>query len=227
MEFTMALKGQISLTFFSVSVLALELSLVIFPATPGLTGQVGARSASFRGAYHPVSVSPIPTEAKLSGVLIPDAGEFPVVQQPMGDSNYVSKNDGELTQFTSAAQYGNIGLLAHNYLSGRSFSQMHLGQEVELEYSDGSVENFVVSQILRYKALDPKSPYSSFQNVDNQNEILTVDQMFDRAYQGNRHITFQTCIAAEGNSSWGRLFIIASPEPNKLGVDPNSLVTIP
>lgn len=223
----MALKGQISLSFFSVSILALELSLVLFPAASGSTGQVGSRLASFRGVYQPVPVSVSHTEAKLSGVLISDGGEIPVVQQPIGDSNYVSKNDGEVTQFASATQYGNIGLLAHNYLSGRSFSQIQIGQEVALEYSDGSVENYVVTQILRYKALDPKSPYSSFQNVDNQDEILTVDQMFDRAYQGDRHVTFQTCIAAEGNSSWGRLFIIASPEPNHLGIDPNHLVAVP
>ena len=221
----MALKGQISLTFFSISVLALELSLILYPAASGSTGQVSARSASFRGVSQPVTTSH--TQAQLSGVLIPDKGEFPVVQQPSGDINYVSKIDGEVTQFASAAQYGNVGLLAHNYLSGRSFSQIHIGQEVELEYSDGGVENFIVTQILRYKALDPKSPYSSFQNVDNQDEILTVDQMFDRAYQGDRHVTFQTCIAAEGNSSWGRLFIIASPEPSNLGVDSNHLATLP
>jgi len=53
--------------------------------------------------------------------------------------------------------------------------------------------------------------------------------MFDRAYEGGRHVTFQTCIAAEGNSSWGRLFIIAAPKPAlaSLGFEPGSLAVLP
>ena len=90
------------------------------------------------------------------------------------------------------------------------------GQELFLVYEDGRIESFEVTEILRYQALDPKNPYSSFQNLDNQNEILTVGQMFDRAYQGDRHLTLQTCIAANGISSWGRLFVIASPKSDYL-----------
>jgi hypothetical protein len=206
----MALKGQISLTILSVSILALELSLRFLPTIPGSTGGVG-----FRSVHQPVVADQ--QEVVLSGVLIRNSGDFPVVQQPSGDTNYVSKNNGEVTQFASANQYGNIGLLAHNYLSGKSFSEIHIGQEIQLKYSDGRTENFVVTEILHYKALDPKSPYSSFQNLDNDDEILTVSQMFDRAYQGGHHVTFQTCISAEGNSSWGRLFVIASPEQNNIG----------
>jgi hypothetical protein len=36
--------------------------------------------------------------------------------------------------------------------------------------------------------------------------------MFSRAYGGERRAVFQTCIAAEGNGSWGRLFVIALPK---------------
>ena len=235
----MALKGQISLSIFSVSILALELSLWFFPAIPGSMGVVGARIASFRGASKPVRTTELEAittaieanttepEAIVKGVSIHNAGDFPVVQQPAGDTNYVSKNDGEVTQFASASRYGNIGLLAHNYLSGKSFSNIYMGQQIHLLYSDGRTEDFFVTEILRYKALDPKSPYSSFQNLDNKDEILTVGQMFDRAYQGGHHVTIQTCIAAEGNSSWGRLFIIASPAPNDLGYEPASLAISP
>jgi hypothetical protein len=42
--------------------------------------------------------------------------------------------------------------------------------------------------------------------------------MFDRAYLGDHHLTLQTCIAAEGISSWGRLFIIAVPKTESLGM---------
>jgi len=36
--------------------------------------------------------------------------------------------------------------------------------------------------------------------------------MFKRVYTGDRHVTFQTCIYAEGTSSWGRLFVVAVPK---------------
>jgi len=43
--------------------------------------------------------------------------------------------------------------------------------------------------------------------------------MFQRVYLGDRHMTFQTCISAYGNSSWGRLFIIAVPKSNYISID--------
>jgi len=36
--------------------------------------------------------------------------------------------------------------------------------------------------------------------------------LFRLVYRGERHITFQTCIEAYGNGSWGRLFVIAKPK---------------
>jgi hypothetical protein len=226
MEISMALKGQISLTILSIFSLALGVSYCFFPQAVASVGSVGARPSGSRGISEPEAT--VDVEAVLSGVSIQDDGSFPVVQQPPGDTNYVSKNDGEVTQFASASRYGNIGLLAHNYLSGRFFSQLRIGEEIQLVYNDGQVETFVVTEILRYKALDPKSPYSSFQNLEDQDEILTVSQMFDRAYEGVRHVTFQTCISAEGNSSWGRLFVIASPKPDpaNLGFEPARLVAL-
>jgi hypothetical protein len=102
-------------------------------------------------------------------------------------------------------------LLAHNYLSGRFFSDLTVGQEVRLVYGDGKVEYFVVTEILRYQALEPNSQLSSFRNLDNY-EVLSAEQMFKRVYAGKRHVTFQTCISANGTFSWGRLFVVAKPK---------------
>jgi hypothetical protein len=33
-------------------------------------------------------------------------------------------------------------------------------------------------------------------------------------YRGDRHVTFQVCIEAEGIDAWGRLFVIAEPKPD-------------
>ena len=144
----------------------------------------------------------------LRGVYVPDVLALPVVQQPASNPYYVSNHDGQITQFSIASEYGNTGLLAHNTRSGRVFSQLAIGQEVRLVYGDGKVEYFVIAQLLRFQALQPESISSSFRNLD-RSETLTAGQMFNRAYTGESRVVFQTCLAAEGNPSWGRLFVIA------------------
>lgn len=147
----------------------------------------------------------------LRGVYVNDVLALPIIQQPSGNPGFVSNNDGEITQFGMPSQYGNIGLLAHNHLSGKSFSQLAVGQEVRLVYGDGKTQIFVITEVLRFQALQPTSPYSSFRNL-NKDETLTAEQMFKRVYLGDRHVTFQTCVESYGNSSWGRLFVIAVPK---------------
>lgn len=159
-------------------------------------------------------------EAKaLRGVYVESVLALPIIQQPSGSAAFVSGNDGEITQFGMASQYGNIGLLAHNHLSGKSFAELAIGQQVRLVYGDGKIETFVITEVLRYQALQPTSPYSSFRNLDKTDETLTAEQMFKRAYLGDRHVTFQTCIDAYGNASWGRIFIIAVPKSQYRSLD--------
>jgi hypothetical protein len=153
----------------------------------------------------------------LRGVYVSDVLALPIIQQPAGNAGYVSLNDGEITQFGMAAKFGNVGLLAHNNLSGRLFSKLAVSQEVRLVYGDGQVEYFVIKQILKYQALQPTSPYSSFRDLTND-ENLTAEQLFNKVYRGDRHVTFQTCIEANGNLSWGRLFVVAEPRPQYSGL---------
>jgi len=147
----------------------------------------------------------------LRGVYVPETFALPIVQQPSNSAGYVSSKDGELTQFHMASNYGNVGLLAHNHLSGKLFSDIAVGQEIRLVYGDGSVEFFVVTEVLRYQALQPNSPWSSFRDIDTDAK-LSAEQMFKRVYFGDRHVTFQTCIEQNGELSWGRLFVIAVPK---------------
>ena len=156
--------------------------------------------------------------AVLRGVYVTDALALPIVQQPAGNPGFVSGTDNVITQFGMVSQYGNVGLLAHNPLSGKSFSQLTVGQEVRLIYGNGKIEVFVVTEVLRYQALQPTSPYSSFRN-ENKDETLTAEQMFKRVYRGDRHVTFQTCIDSSGNPSWGRLFVIAVPKVQDASMD--------
>ena len=147
----------------------------------------------------------------LRGVYVDGVLALPIVQQPVGNPGFVSQNADEITQFNMAAEVGNVGLLAHNFLSGTNFTNLAPGQEVLLIYGDGKVEYFVVDQIYQYQALQPYSPNSEFRDLET-NITITAEELFRKVYRGDRHVTFQTCIAANENSSWGRLFIIAQPK---------------
>ena len=147
----------------------------------------------------------------LRGVYVDGVLALPIVQQPVGHPGFVSQNADEITQFNMAAEVGNVGLLAHNFLSGTSFTNLAPGQEVRLIYGDGAVEYFIVDQIFQYQALQPYSPNSEFRDLET-NITITAEELFRKVYRGERHVTFQTCIDANGNSSWGRLFIIAQPK---------------
>lgn len=185
--------------------------LAAFFITPGFAPAAGySKSVTAIFSHSPNLIGSDETHV-LRSVYVPDVLTLPVVQQPADNPYYVSNHDGEATQFSIASQYGNIGLLAHNNLSGKFFSKLSVGQEVELVYEDGKVEPFVITQVLRFQALQPQSQQSSFLDLDNS-ETLSANQMFNRIYTGSRHVTFQTCIEANGNASWGRLFVLATPK---------------
>jgi len=204
----MALK-HINRRFLNLSFLLTVLGSLLFNANSTLAMENNtARLPDFTVFSQAVQNGKVDS---LRGVYIPNVLALPIVQQPSGNAGYVSSNDGQATQFAMASQFGNVGLLAHNYLSGKSFSQIAVGQEVRLVYGDGRVEYFVVTEILQYQALQPNSPWSSFRDL-NDNTTLNAEQMFKRVYTGDRHLTFQTCIQAEGISSWGRLFVVAVPK---------------
>lgn len=114
------------------------------------------------------------------GVYMPNVLALPVIQQPADDSYYVSNRNGEATQCFIASEYGNVGLLAHNSLPGKFFSELATGQEVRLLSGDGRVEYFVVKNILRFQALQPESITSVFRNLD-RDETLSAGEVFNRA----------------------------------------------
>jgi hypothetical protein len=195
--------------------LALLTSLLFDPISVGALGDGESSLPDFAEFLKTVQNNEANT---LRGVYIPDVLAFPVVQQPAENAGYVSPLDGEITQFRMAAKSGNVGLLAHNHLAGRFFSQLAIGQEVRLVYGNGKVEYFVIRQILQYQALQPTSQYSAFRDLSND-EQLTAEQVFGKVYTGSRHVTFQTCIAGPGSPSWGRLFVIAIPKAQFSDID--------
>ncbi len=146
----------------------------------------------------------------LRGVFVDDLFAFRIVQQPTDDPLFVSSVRDVVTEFQAVKNLGNIGLLAHNYLAGRDFNSVKIGQTIRVIYGDGTTEVFVVTKIISFKAKQPSSPYSDFVNLST-GEVDTFDQVFETVYEGKHHLTLQTCIFNNGEPSWGRLFVIAGP----------------
>ena len=148
--------------------------------------------------------------ATVRGVYVSNVMALEVVQQPAGKPGYVSTKASAVTQFSAAAKMGNIGLLAHNTHAGSFFSNIKEGDLIVLVYGDGHLESFKTESILRYQALDPLNPYSQFKDLKSQ-KTLSAEKLFTNIYSGDYHLTLQTCIENNGNASWGRLFIVATP----------------
>jgi hypothetical protein len=145
----------------------------------------------------------------LAGVFVDDEFELPVVQQPGNAPGFVSNQEGVVTQFRMASQYGSIGILAHNTLSGAFFFDLRPGEQIYLVYGDGSTEMYRVISVRHFQALQPNSDYSEFLDLDNDSAYYSVSDLFYEVYAQPGQLVLQTCIAANGVSSWGRLFILA------------------
>jgi hypothetical protein len=147
---------------------------------------------------------------ELRGVYVPGVLSARIVPQPEGNDIFVSPLKKVVTQFTLASRFGSIGLLAHNYLAGESFSLLTEGQEFYLIYGDGQVSTFIVMEILRYRAIESTNSRSEFINLEN-GVLETASEVFTEIYDRPGQVIFQTCISAGKDPSWGRLFVIAQP----------------
>lgn len=210
--------------FSSILTLFLALAMVFHSA-----GAVSANSIPVTGPQldtsSPASVSagalaPFVASVATSGNPGQAAGIFaqgifaaPIVQQPSSAPGFVSTQDGAATQFGMAAQYGTVALLAHNYLLGGQFFDINVGKVLNLVYGDGHVQAYRVVEVLEYQALSPNSPYSDFVDLnDPTGSRISVNNLFYKVYAQEGKLVLQTCIEANGEPSWGRLFIIAQPE---------------
>ena len=144
------------------------------------------------------------------GVYRPGLFALPILQQPANDHNFISPFDGVITQYAAPLEYGSIGLLAHNHLSGRVFFNLEIGQEITLVYGDGSLIRFRITAIDNYQALSSSDPYSDFiDQADPRGTIQSFQEVYDRYYKVDGQLTFQTCIEKNGDLSWGRIFVVA------------------
>lgn len=149
----------------------------------------------------------VPDASRLVGVYVDNMLALRVVQQ---SSTYsVSSLTNTMTQFGLAANYGSIGLLAHNYLSGSFLSNLGKGNEIILIFGDGSTKVYQVENVKKYQALSPNNLGSDFVNLDNPSKTLSGDHVLNETYNEG-DLVLQTCISKDNISTWGRLFIIAN-----------------
>ena len=133
-----------------------------------------------------------------------------VINQPSGRPEYVSNISNTATNFELAARYGNIGLIAHNYLGGRLFHDLHVGDPIYVMDGYGRKKNYQVSEMISYQAVSPRSTRSNFINLKT-NQLCTASDVFKRVYTGKHRLVLQTCIKKGSNQEWGRMFVIARP----------------
>lgn len=145
----------------------------------------------------------------LVGVYVPGILALPIVDQPAGNYGYVSNQQNTLTNFGLAEKYNTIGLLAHNDLAGKDFNKLLPYMRVILIYGNGRVNSFTITDVKYYHALEPYSPYSNFEDVENFGVKITAEDLFKQIYASDNQLVFQTCIAAGREPAWGRLFVTA------------------
>ena len=191
------------------SVLALLLALVLWAAFPARAGAIGAAVELPSLAEFVEEVSNGDTDS-LRGIYVPDLMAGAIIPQPEGDRGFVSSEEDTLTQFRLAEEYGSTGLLAHNTLAGGYFSELEEGRVIILVYGGGRTESYIVTETLRFRALDPENTRSLFLDLD-RGGLLTTPQVFLDVYDRPGDVILQTCIEAGGDPSWGRLFVIAEP----------------
>lgn len=143
-------------------------------------------------------------------VTVPDLFSYNVIQQPQDKPYFVSSERDLVTEFSLPKKYGNIGLVAHNDLAGNLFSRLNVGQQIHVTYQDGHTDQYTVNAIYRYRALEPTKTESQFVDLASE-KVYSASEVFVQMYTGESHLTLQTCIYADGDKSWGRLFVIAIP----------------
>lgn len=146
----------------------------------------------------------------IRGVYVENIMALRVMQQPSGNNGFVSSVAGVATQFQMADTYGTTGLLAHNFAAGSNFSKLNEKDIITIVYGDGSLKKYIITSVVKYQALSPNSPTSTFVDLTTK-DTLTATKLFEKIYKGDPHLVLQTCIAAEDELSWGRLFIVAEP----------------
>jgi len=210
-------KKSLALMLVALALCTVIASTPAYADSPTTNSSIGISASSNAGGVQLQSLPSFVTSLRKTnaqqaiGVYVPSVFALKVVQQPANMPTYISITRNTLTQFGLAAQYGTVGLLAHDYLSGALFFNLAPGQEVDLVNGDLSVRAYRVSQVRHFQALSPYDPYSSFIDMDYGGAQLSSTDLFLQMYGSGNKVVFMTCLYMNGSSAGGRLFVIATP----------------
>ena len=146
--------------------------------------------------------------AEVSGIYLGNERYLRVVLQPLNQPEFVSGISGVATNFQMASRYGTIGLIAHNYLSGRYFLEAKKGDIIHILDGYGRSRPYRVTTIRKFQALEPRNPRSRFLDLETC-QTSSASEVFKEIYTGKPHLVLQTCIARGHIHEWGRQFVIA------------------
>jgi hypothetical protein len=163
----------------------------------------------FKQTFHKIFASK-QAATGINAIFLGDDHILHVIEQPVGRPEYISTVTGTVTNFQLAAQYGNIGLIAHNNLGGRYFNDLRIGDRVYTMNGYQGSQAYEVSEILHFRAINPKRSNTDFIDLDS-NEHYSANDVFQRVYTGSHHLVLQTCIERNADTNWGRLFVLAEP----------------
>jgi hypothetical protein len=150
----------------------------------------------------------------VTGLYVAGLFKLKVLQQPPQDVAFVSNELDTATQFQSPALYGVIGLLAHNFLSGKQFYSLVPGQEIRVIFGNGIFRRYKVSDFSDFERMTRFDIRSDFRDLKTD-EILSSKELFARFYREGNYLTLQTCLEGGGYSNWGVRMISAVPIDNE------------
>lgn len=159
---------------------------------------------------------PSGSSERVVGVFVSGKLALRVLEQPGGQPGHVTDQPNAVSHFSLAQYYGTVGLIAHNTLAGAEFFQLKSGDRIVLLRESGSRQVFTVGAIRRLQALSPWSGMSSFRDLEQPGLTLSALALFNQVYAGGHPLVLQTCITEDGNPSWGRLFVLAEPAPDRV-----------
>lgn len=146
------------------------------------------------------------------GVYVPGVMALPVIQQPVDNNLFVSTKGSVLTQFNEASMNGILGILAHNFLAGGLFYEIGLGEDIWIVKGIDTFTHYRVSSIEQYQRVKKAGAPDEYIDLST-NEELSTREVFSRYYDGEHHLTLQTCLERNGDGDWGLTFIVADLIP--------------
>ncbi|TAK11933.1 MAG: sortase [Anaerolineae bacterium] len=192
-----------NLTLILITVLLITSLSAVFTTRAASLPVTGAQAAPIAA-----SAAASPAKGSLTATKVVAHGLFTYTVVQNGNS--VPTGGSSVGQYAAAAKKKSIGLLAHNYLAGGSFASLKVGQLITVTFSDGSTKTYKVYSVQTYQATDPNDFSQPF--INSNGKKVSARTVFNAAYKANQ-VTFQTCIAKNGYSSWGVLFVIAKEVP--------------